>query len=443
MVSVVSIVVLACLFAVSLAENSCQNLSNCPYSYNNTMADYVEGQAVGLSPELETWMTLQLETYLDAVYDAYPPSRVDDATVFTGVGGRAYLCLRLYDRTGDGKYLALASQYMATSLAHVNSIDSTNVGFLWGRTGVWSVAAIESSLSGDEETAMAYVAKVQAIFDTAEVSKWDDFDAGKAGLIYAATFLKNHFKRDVITRTSVVAVANACVASGVTHSDEPEQYLQWISPNDGGKWLGQSHGSAGVLSQLLDVPELLVEGSDSRRLIEGTVDYIVSKQFASGNFPSEYYNEDEDELVQWDHGAPGVQAMLAKAASILGHGKKPNSAYEDSARKAADCTWERGLLYKGLQLCHGIVGNTYMQLYLFKAFGGDEKYLYRALAFQQFLMDTPELSDINLMRKPTPYPYGFYSGSLEGAIMLWADLLAASKHANWHAVAMPGYEPNI
>jgi hypothetical protein len=29
------------------------------------------------------------------------------------------------------------------------------------------------------------------------------------------------------------------------------------------------------------------------------------------------------------------------------------SQWVDSAQRAADCTWERGLLVKGLMLCHG------------------------------------------------------------------------------------------
>ena len=125
----------------------------------------------------------------------------------------------------------------------------------------------------------------------------------------------------------------------------------------------------------------------------------------------------------------------------------------DSAKLAADCTWERGLLTKGLMLCHGITGNTYMQIYMYKQ-TKDEKYLYRALSFQEFVSQTPELSDIDLMRKPTPNPYYFYSGSIESAIMLWTDLLSIVQDSNsssskrgtefsYMTLAHPGYEATL
>lgn len=421
-----------------LAINPCQELSNCPLYYNNTMPDYVEGEDVVVSTELNTWMEETLETYLKTVVEAFPPDRVDDATVFKGVGGRAYMFLRLYTRTNNATYLDVASSYMETALQHIGSIRQDAVGFLWGRTGLYTLGAVVSSLKEDTDAANGYIAQVQAMFDMStddNFSPWDDLDAGRAGLIYAASFLQKFYGKDVITRASIKEVALATVRRGKALSDDPQHYLQWISPNDGGKWLGTSHGSAGVLSQLLDVPEILEEGSESRRLIIGTLDYIVSKQFTSGNFPSEYYDDDEDVLVQWDHGAPGIMATLAKAAKIIG-----DSSYEDSARKAADCTWERGLLYKGLMLCHGISGNTYMQLSLYNILG-DEKYLSRALSFTQFVMDTPDLSDVNLMRKPTPSPYYFFPASWESAIMLYADLL--SSQDSWSQLGMPGFEPSL
>ena len=41
-----------------------------------------------------------------------------------------------------------------------------------------------------------------------------------------------------------------------------------------------------------------------------------------------------------------------------------------------------GYYYAGLMACHGISGNTWMQLYAAQV-TGDPKYAYRALAFQQ------------------------------------------------------------
>lgn len=307
---------------------------------------------------------------------------------------------------------------------------------------MYCVGAVIASMLGDNAIAVQRIAEVQSIFDEAHLdsyASYDDFDAGRAGLLYAANFLAKFYGTPggVITRSSIVKVAQATINRGIKLSSNPDMYLEWASPNDGGRWLGTSHGSAGVLVQLLSVPEMLEEGSQSRDMIVKTLDHIVANQFPSGNFPSEYYEDDEDVLVQWDHGAPGVLGALVKAAKVLKEDK-----YFDSAQRAADCVWERGLLYKGLELCHGIVGNTYMQIFMYK-YTSDDKYMYRALQFQEFVRSMPELYDVDLMRYPTPNPYGFYIGSFESAIMLWSDLLSVSVQEDFLGLSMPGYDERI
>ena len=125
---------------------------------------------------------------------------------------------------------------------------------------------------------------------------------------------------------------------------------------------------------------------------------MPAAQFASGNFPAEYYDPGDDVLVQWDHGAPGVAAALAVGARVLG-----NASYLASAERAMECTWARGLLTKGLMNCHGIGGNTYMQLFMHKQ-TRDPKYLWRALQFQRFVAAHPILWDPEQMRVVTPSP---------------------------------------
>lgn len=119
-------------------SNDCQNLDNCPYSYNNTMSDYVAELPVAISPELRSFMTSQNEIYLNKVTMKYPPSTVDSYDVFQGVGGRAFMHLRIYNRTGDREHLLTAQEYIEVALSGVNKIGNY-VGFLWGRTGMFLV----------------------------------------------------------------------------------------------------------------------------------------------------------------------------------------------------------------------------------------------------------------------------------------------------------------
>ena len=50
--------------------------------------------------------------------------------------------------------------------------------------------------------------------------------------------------------------------------------------------------------------------------IQNTIDYLISKQFSSGNFPSSLESE-SDRLVHWCHGAPGAVFLMVKAYQVI------------------------------------------------------------------------------------------------------------------------------
>lgn len=205
------------------------------------MPDYDGTSKVTISPALKSWMEENMSDYLDLIAKYYPPTKFDTADVFNGVGSRAFLYLRLYLRTEDSAYLTTAQEYMSSSLANVNLLPAYEVGFLWGQTGVYALGAVMASVQGDDDSVTQLVSKVQDIF-TNSVSDsyafYDDFDAGRAGLLYAAQFLETFFGKKMITHSSVVAIGQAIVRRGQALSSHPTSYLEWISPNDGGKWLG-------------------------------------------------------------------------------------------------------------------------------------------------------------------------------------------------------------
>ena len=101
---------------------------------------------------------------------------------------------------------------------------------------------------------------------------------------------------------------------------------------------------------------------------------------------------------------------------------------------------------KGLMSCHGIGGNTFMQLHAARV-TGDPKYAYRALAFQRLVLATPLLSDPSRMRQPQPLPDGpwqFWTGSMESAVLLWTDLLhRRDGSSNVSDVRMTGWDPEL
>merc|ERR1712018_769827 len=70
-----------------------------------------------------------------------------------------------------------------------------------------------------------------------------------------------------------------------------------------------------------------------------------------------------DKLLHWCHGAPGAVHLLLKAHEIWPNN---NDSYLIRAQKCGEAIWRRGLLKKGYGLCHGVAGNTYAFLALWK-----------------------------------------------------------------------------
>uniref|UniRef100_UPI00358DD970 lanC-like protein 3 n=1 Tax=Myxine glutinosa TaxID=7769 RepID=UPI00358DD970 len=101
-----------------------------------------------------------------------------------------------------------------------------------------------------------------------------------------------------------------------------------------------------------------------------------------GNWPPvmcEQIRSDDDQLVHWCHGAPGVALLFVKAFQLSG---RPQ--YLAACERAAQCVWNKGLLLKGPGTCHGVAGNGYLFLVLYRL-TQDPKYFYRAWRFMEFM----------------------------------------------------------
>ncbi|KAM0997744.1 hypothetical protein ACFX2C_007596 [Malus domestica] len=104
----------------------------------------------------------------------------------------------------------------------------------------------------------------------------------------------------------------------------------------GKKYWGAAHGLAGIMH--------------------------IKNRFPSSNFPSRDGSE-SDRLVHWCHGAPGVALTLVRAAEVFG-----DEEFLRAAIDAGEVVWNWGLL-KRVGICHGISGNTYVFLSLYRLTG--------------------------------------------------------------------------
>jgi len=93
-----------------------------------------------------------------------------------------------------------------------------------------------------------------------------------------------------------------------------------------------------------------------------------------------------EDRVQWCHGAPAAIPVFIQAYKTFGDEK-----YLLAASKAADYTFQYGLLIKGMGLCHGTASNLYMlgELYTLTR---DPKLKYYMTEMLKFALDTPKLT---------------------------------------------------
>jgi hypothetical protein len=154
---------------------------------------------------------------------------------------------------------------------------------------------------------------------------------------------------------------------------------------------------------------------------------LTSKQLHDGNLPSSASSAAPSKLVQWCHGAGGFAPVLAHAISHPGPCVAPARAYHSPLCKTAEVVWRRGVLRKGCGLCHGVAGNGYAFLSVYRV-TKDARSLARAKRFARYCAKHAVESSRDADR-----PSSLFEG-LAGVVVFLADTLA--PETSW----FPGFE---
>lgn len=172
-------------------------------------------------------------------------------------------------------------------------------------------------------------------------------------------------------------------------------------------YLGAVHGLAGVVGTVArDVHddqyqwknELLQSGH-----------FLNQIALESGNVPSSLpVKEHGDLLVQLCHGAAGVTLCHLQLWKMQRRHGKDGSSHLQAALRCGECVWRKGLLCKGVGLCHGISGNGIVLLQLYCA-THDQKWLKRARRFAWFAMEACKKPNDPLVVVPDD-PWGLING---------------------------------
>ena len=187
---------------------------------------------------------------------------------------------------------------------------------------------------------------------------------------------------------------------------------------------------------LLQFPDWCKESTVQPWIVD-TLDNLLSTQLPNGNFPSKLSGRKEGTLVHWCHGAPGIVSLLYRAYKVLGDKK-----FLLSMEQSLDCVWKYGILRKGYGLCHGIAGNAYAFLCLYRETRQDE-YYYKALKMAECCWNESVHQVVSTYNDPQRFrvgepdcPYSLMEG-LAGAVCFFCDILHPEQ------AAFPGYDGEL
>ncbi|XP_010500915.1 PREDICTED: lanC-like protein GCR2 [Camelina sativa] len=342
--------------------------------------------------------------------------RVRDYSLYTGVLGTAHLLFKSYQVTKNEDDLKLCLEIVEA--CYVASIDSKRVvTFICGHAGVCALGAVAAKHLGDEQLCDRYLARFSEIRIPSDLPY--ELLYGRAGYLWSCLFMNKHIGQECVSSAKMRSVVEEIFRAGRQLGKRgscPLMY-EW----HGKRYWGAAHGLAGIMNVLMHM-EL---EPDEIQDVKGTLSYMIQNRFPSGNYPSSEGSE-SDRLFHWCHGAPGVALTLVKAAQVF-----KTKEFIEAAMEAGEVVWNRGLL-KRLGICHGISGNTYVFLSLYRLTEKPE-YLYRAKAFASFLLEKSEKLISEGKMHGGDRPFSLFEG-IGGMAYMFLDMNDPRQ------AVFPGYE---
>eukprot|EP01060_Flectonema_neradi_P026284 TRINITY_DN3518_c0_g1_i3.p1 TRINITY_DN3518_c0_g1~~TRINITY_DN3518_c0_g1_i3.p1 ORF type:complete len:289 (+),score=34.86 TRINITY_DN3518_c0_g1_i3:452-1318(+) len=207
----------------------------------------------------------------------------------------------------------------------------------------------------------------------------DEILLGKAGYLFCLLRVRQlpGIKPDSYNRLSETAsmVAGMLVDVKNTHPKD-DKYLKYRCYGE--YYCGAAHGNIGIIHVLLHSWDLLSNIGKER--VTHTLNTIISCKGRGNNLPM-IEGDTSSDVFHWCHGGPGLIPVLITASKVL-----TSDIYLQEAVSMAPLIAKYGLVLKGNSLCHGISGNAYALLSLYKA-TRDPEYLSQVYQFFHALTD--------------------------------------------------------
>lgn len=357
-----------------------------------------------------------------------------DGGLYVGIAGIAYMAYHLSRNSQlpeeKSNLILLGLKYLYPALIHADKCKDAKKeksSFLLGNAGIYAVAAVLYKAAKDGVRASDYAKRyAQGAANCKPIDflscGGDELFVGRAGYLFGALWLNKQFDSQIVPVKDMHDIAQTIVQSGrryaVDHGSPcPLMYSYYDT-----EYLGAAHGLSSILQILIQTPKFLESDAAAEKLVQNSVDYLLGLQTKSGNFPcamdelDRRSRSENDELVHWCHGAPGVVYLMAAA-----YLKWKDERYLESCLKCGELTWKKGLLKKGPGICHGVAGSGYVFLILHRL-TQDPKHWHRAVAFANFMKS----DDFYQNARRPDNPYSLYEG-FAGTACFLADLLEPEK----------------
>ncbi|CAJ1414872.1 unnamed protein product [Effrenium voratum] len=293
-----------------------------------------------------------------------------------------------------------------------------------GRAGFLCVHLLLASAGGegeaDKRQAFAEFLALSRVALSSQLAA-DEWLYGRAGYLHGCLLFQKVLGEDAQLKRTISDLARLMLARGVENARHNFRgsHVMWEWYRE--RYMGAAHGVVGIIFMLLHVPELL----DAQCLdtIRQTLQWLATARAAPGNWPA-VLGDRRAECVHFCHGAPGAVFLYCKAYEVLREKQWLDLAQELWCNgEAGELVWKYGLLKKGPGICHGIAGNGYTFLSLYRL-TGDAHWLARAYHFAE-QMATRQVKEQS--RKPDT-PYSLYEG-LAGTVCFLMDLRLRPKEA--------------
>lgn len=393
--------------------------------FQNSLPDYISGDIKLSAEDLET----SVSQITSQILEKFAPTEKNAKNgLYLGTAGIAYMFYHLSKnpslKNHQQEYLNNAKEYIQPALyvAAKSEKNTQNLpGFLLGNSGIYAVAAAIFHATKDVKLMQQYREKYLRIASICKhsflESGEDELFVGRAGYVCGALWMAKETDTPLVL-SDLYDICNCIITSGRAYSKQKNCTSPLMYHYYDTEYLGAAHGLCFILQILMYVPGYLDAYPGETKDIKASVDYLLALQTEQGNFPcaTDEINingpSEEYDLVHWCHGAPGVVYLMARAYIVFGDEK-----YLQSCEKCADLVWNKGLLRKGPGLCHGVAGNGYVFLLLYRL-TNDVKYLHRAMAFVQFL----DKDEFKTQARTPDNPYSLYEG-IAGTACYVADIM--------------------